>query len=90
VAGGPADPGAWDRWFGDPGALPEGEAEAQARDRKAASLPAEIAELYLEVKTLREGGRIDVTQLQSLRAKIQAHPREWLLQTEVAELEAGA
>jgi phenylalanine-4-hydroxylase len=88
VAGGPADPGAWDTWFGNHASLAEGEAEAQARERKAASLPAEVAELYLQVRTLREGGPIDGTRLKALTSRAEAHPAEWLLQAELTELEA--
>jgi phenylalanine-4-hydroxylase len=88
VAGGPADPGARDTWFGNHASLAEGEAEAQARERKAASLPAEVAELYLQVRTLREGGPIDGTRLKALTSRAEAHPAEWLLQAELTELEA--
>jgi phenylalanine-4-hydroxylase len=89
VAGGPADPGAWDQWFGDPGSLAEGEAEAQARERKASSLPEEVAQLYRELRALREGGSPDLARLQALRARATAHPDEWLLQAELTELESG-
>lgn len=88
VAGGPADPGAWDQWFGDHSSLAEGEAEAQARDRKAASLPPEVAELYLKVKALREVGPIDGPSMTALAARAGAYPAEWLLQAELKELEA--
>jgi phenylalanine-4-hydroxylase len=87
VAGGPADPGAWDAWSGDH-ALAEGEAEAQARDRKAASLPAEVAALYEEARSLRESGRPDPRRLRTLKSSALDHPSEWLLLKEVAELEA--
>jgi phenylalanine-4-hydroxylase len=88
VAGGPADPGAWDEWFGDHSALGEGEAEAQARDRKAAALPAALADLYAEVRALREGPPSGPDRLKTLAAKVKTHPEEWLLQAELAELEA--
>jgi len=88
VAGGPADPGAWDAWFGDPSALAEGEAEAQARDRKAQALPNDLAALYVEARSLREGGRIDEERLRRLGGHAAQHPEEWLLQAELAELEA--
>ena len=88
VAGGPADPGAWDAWFGDHSALAEGEAEAQARERKASALTDELGKLYLEVRTYREGGRSDGARLEALRARAAAHPSEWLLHAELAELEA--
>jgi phenylalanine-4-hydroxylase len=89
VAGGPADPGAWDAWFGDHAALAEGEAEAQARERKALALPSEVAALYLETRALRDGGRIDQDRLDVLKSRALDHPAEWLLQAELAELEAG-
>ena len=89
VAGGPADPGAWDAWFGDQSALAEGEAEAQARNRKALALSGEVAALYGEARTLRELGSIDQDRLRRLRAQAAKHPAEWLLLAEVAELEAS-
>jgi len=89
VAGGPADPGAWDAWFGDQSALAEGEAEAQARNRKALALSDEVAALYGEARTLRELGSIDQDRLRRLKAQAAKHPAEWLLLAEVAELEAS-
>jgi phenylalanine-4-hydroxylase len=89
VAGGPADPSAWDEWFGDPSALAEGEGEAQARGRKALSLSPDLMKLYLEVKTLREGGRINPHQLKVLKDRATAHPSEWLLKAELDELETA-
>jgi phenylalanine-4-hydroxylase len=86
VAGGPADPGAWDRWYGGLGAFAEGEAEAQARARKASSLPPELADLYLEARTLREGG--NQQRLRALTTRARVYPGEWLLLEELAELEA--
>ena len=88
VAGGPADPGAWDAWFGDHSALAEGEAEVQARSRKAMALPPEVAALYREARALREGGRINVDRLRALQSRALEHPAEWVLLAEVAELEA--
>ena len=90
VAGGPADPGAWDAWFGDQSALAVGEAEAQARERKAAALPEELAALYADVRALREAGRPATDRLRPLAARAKSHPEEWLLQAELAELEALA
>ena len=90
VAGGPADPGAWDTWFGDQVSPAEGEAEAQARERKAGALSREVAELYLQVRTLREGGPVDGARLRALVARAEAHPGEWLLRAELTELEALA
>jgi phenylalanine-4-hydroxylase len=88
VAGGPADPGAWDRWFGDQGAFAEGEAESRARARKAGALAPEVAELYRESRALREGGAPDGARLAALRARASAHPAEWLLGAELDELDA--
>lgn len=88
VAGGPADPGAWDHWYGGLGAFAEGEAEAQARARKACALPADLAELYLEVQALRGNGG-DECRLQALEARARAHPGEWLLQADLTELRAS-
>ena len=89
MAGGPADPGAWDAWFGDPSALSEGEAEAQARERKAAALPQELAELYEAARIIRDTTIPNVTELAELRARAGHYPEEWLLQAELNELEAG-
>ena len=88
VAGGPADPGAWDAWFGDQAALAEGEAEAQARSRKAAALPQALAELYAEASTLRNAATLTPDQLRALQTRAAHHPDEWLLRLELAELEA--
>ena len=87
VAGGPADPGAWDRWFGEQNAFTEGEAEAEARSRKVEALPAGLAALYDEVRRTREAGTADAGILASLEARAAAHPGEWLLQEELAELQ---
>jgi phenylalanine-4-hydroxylase len=88
VVGGPADPDAWDAWLGDHSSQAEGEAEAQARSRKAVALLPEVAALYLETRTLREGGQVNPDSLGSLKSRALNHPSEWLLQAEVAELEA--
>ena len=86
VAGGPADPAAWDRWFGDQTTFAEGEAEAQARARKAEALPPALAALYEEVRTLRTAGRPDPGRLGALATLAGTYPGEWLLQAELAEL----
>jgi phenylalanine-4-hydroxylase len=88
VAGGPGDPGAWDAWFGDHSAFAEGEAEAQARSRKAAALPQELAVLYAETSALRNSGTVSPERLRALRAGAAEHPGEWLLRLELDELEA--
>jgi phenylalanine-4-hydroxylase len=87
VAGGPADPGAWDRWFGEQNAFAEGEVEAEARARKAEALSAGLAALYDEVRRVREAGTADAAILATLEARAAAHPGEWLLQAELAELQ---
>ncbi|ABC82570.1 aromatic amino acid hydroxylase [Anaeromyxobacter dehalogenans] len=95
VAGGPADPGAWDRWFGEHGTFTAGEGEARARARKAKALPPALAALYDEVRRLRETGRATRERLLAIREAAAAFPGDWLLRAEVDELlapgaEAGA
>ncbi|MFL5303159.1 MAG: aromatic amino acid hydroxylase [Anaeromyxobacteraceae bacterium] len=85
VAGGPGDPGAWDWRFGK--AVPDSEAEARARTHKATALPAAVAELYREVRALREEGARDPDRLEDLSARAARLPDdEWLLRTEIEEL----
>ena len=85
LAGGPADPEAWDRWFGsaDPASL--GDAESLARKRKAAALPARLGQLYQEVAGMR-AGRIQVSRLRQILAELDRYPGDWLLRCEVGEL----
>ena len=90
VAGGPADAGAWDRWFGAPRGFAEGDGEARARARKAAALPAEVAGHYESVRFLRESGAPDPGELARLRAAVAGLPGEWLLREEVDEITAGS
>lgn len=90
VAGGPADPGAWDRWFGALGAFAEGDGEARARARKSAALPAEVADLYAAARRLRESGRTDPPERERLQEAAARHPAEWLLQEEVADRSTGS
>jgi phenylalanine-4-hydroxylase len=87
VAGGPADPGAWEAFSGLAGTPIDGEAEAQARERKAFALSEPLASLYLEARTLREKGIKDPSRLQALLEQAGAHPAEWLLKAELAELQ---
>jgi phenylalanine-4-hydroxylase len=89
VAGGPADPGAWDRWFGELNAFSEGDGEARARERKAMALPAALAALYREVRSVRESGEVRGERVEQLTRAIEAYPEEWLLRDEVAELRAS-
>ena len=86
VAGGPADPGAWDHSSGARAALTEGDGEARARARKAAALPSGLAVLYAGVRGLRESGRPDPAELDRLRSAAARFPEEWLLQGEIEEL----
>ena len=83
VAGGPADPGDWDRWFGDQNAFAEGDAEADARARKAAALSPRLAKIYKAVRAMREGGKPDAASLQAWLAEAKG---DWLLQNEIQEL----
>jgi phenylalanine-4-hydroxylase len=86
VAGGPADPGAWDRWFGELSSFAAGDAEARARARKAAALPPGLAALYAEVRRLREDGQGTPARLVAIRDAATAYPDDWLLRAEVDEL----
>jgi phenylalanine-4-hydroxylase len=85
VAGGPADPGAWDRWFGE--APPSSQAAEQlARQRKAEALPAGLAALYEEVARMRRSGRIHPERLEAILGEWAHYPEDWLLEREVREL----
>lgn len=86
VAGGPADPGAWDRWFGELNAFATGEAEDMARKRKSAALAPELGALYAEVRALRESGRPDPGRVAAILRTLSGHPSDWLLATELREL----
>jgi phenylalanine-4-hydroxylase len=89
VAGGPADPTAWDRWFGELSTSSAGDGEAQARARKAAALPPRLAALYLEVRRLRERGEGTRDRLLRIRAAAEPFRDDWLLRAEVDELLAA-
>jgi phenylalanine-4-hydroxylase len=86
VAGGPADPGAWDRWFGELNAFAEGDGEARARARKAEALSQELARLYREARTLRESRDVRPERVEQLSKAASAFAGEWLLLAEVTEL----
>jgi len=86
VAGGPADPEAWDRWFGADAPAAGGEAEQLARRRKAEALPARLGALYQEVARMRESGRIVPDRLLQIRAELTQFPDDWLLNCELGEL----
>src|SRR5690606_1274190 len=86
VRGGPADPATWDRWFGEPEAPAASEAEALARQRKAAARAPELAKLDLEVRRLREEGAATPARLSELAARARDFFEDWLLAQEVEEL----
>ncbi|MBS1766414.1 MAG: aromatic amino acid hydroxylase [Acidobacteria bacterium] len=90
VAGGPADPEAWDAAFGAFNAFTTGDAEARARAAKAEALAPEIAAHYLDLRRQRESGRLDATRLDRVAAAVAAHPEEWLLREELEEIQAPA
>jgi phenylalanine-4-hydroxylase len=90
VAGGPADPGAWDRWFGELNAFSAGDGEARARERKAQALPPALAALYREVRAMRESGEVRPDRLEQLSRAASAFSDEWLLLAEVEELRSAA
>jgi phenylalanine-4-hydroxylase len=89
VAGGPAEPGAWDRSCGATTGFTEGDVEARARARKAAALPAEVAALYDGLRRVRESGRRDPAEADRLREAAGRFPGEWLLREEVDEVIHG-
>jgi phenylalanine-4-hydroxylase len=86
VAGGPADPEAWDRWFGAQDAFSAGAAEHLARGRKAEALPAWLGERYLEVARMRETGQRVPGRLREIQEELERYPEDWLLRQEVGEL----
>ena len=83
VAGGPADPGDWDRWFGEQNTFAEGDAEADARARKAKALSPRLAEIYEAVRAMRESGKSDAVRLQAWLAEAKD---DWLLTEQIHEL----
>lgn len=86
VAGGPADPATWDRWFGEMNAFAAGEEELKAQARKAEALPAALADLYREVRQMRGSGAPSAERLGALQRAAAGFPEDWLLKAEVAEL----
>jgi phenylalanine-4-hydroxylase len=86
VAAGPADPGAWDRTFGELTTFTAGDGEARARAHKAAALPARLAVLYAEVRRLREAGSATRERLLAIRDESSSFPEDWLLRAEVQEM----
>lgn len=89
VAGGPADPETWDRWFGELEAFAAGDGEEQARARKSMALHPSLAALYREVRTLRESGKARPERLSQIAAAATDFQDDWLLRTEVDELRAA-
>ncbi|MCI0573208.1 MAG: aromatic amino acid hydroxylase [Myxococcaceae bacterium] len=90
VAGGPADPAAWDRWFGELDAFSAGDGEEQARVKKAHALQPALATLYREVRAMREGGKTQADRLEQLARAATDFKDDWLLRTEVEELRGTA
>lgn len=86
VAGGPADPETWDRWFGEMNAFAAGEGELRAQQAKAEALPLALAELYREVRGMRRNGALDAQRLEAIREAAAGFPEDWLLKAEIAEL----
>jgi len=87
VAGGPGDPGAWDDRFGAP--VQDSESEARARAHKASALPPPLADLYREVRAMRESGRVDRERLAQVAGEARRYPGDWLLALEIEELAPG-
>jgi len=88
VAGGPADPESWDRWCGERSsfAAGDGDGEATARANRAAALPSRLADLYDEVRRLRERGGATRERLLAIRDAAAPFAEDWLLRAEVDEL----
>ncbi len=87
VAGGAGDPGAWDWHFGTTARDEDG--ETRARAHKASALAPAVAALYAEVRALRESGRTDRARLAEVAREARRFPDEWLLRTELEELQGG-
>jgi phenylalanine-4-hydroxylase len=86
VAGGPADPAAWDRWFGELSSFAGGEGEARARARKAEALPPRLAALYAELRRLRETGQATRDRVLAIRDAAAEFTDDWLLRHEAEAL----
>jgi phenylalanine-4-hydroxylase len=89
VAGGPADPETWDRWFGELDSLAQGDGEARAHAEKVRVLDPDLAALYEEVRELRERGSATRERLQAILDHASRWPGDWLLRSEVEELLKG-
>lgn len=86
VAGGPADPEAWDLAFGAANAFAAGDAEARARAAKGKALSKEMAALYSDLRRERESSHPNLATLSKIAEAAAAHPEEWLLNAELQEL----
>ncbi len=81
VAGGPADPGTWDRWFGELHAFAAGDSEQVARDHRARALAPELGALYEALAQCRATGN---PVPEELRGRVASYPEEWLLREELS------
>ncbi len=88
VAGGPADPEAWDRAFGEANLFAAGDAEARARAAKAHALAPDMAGHYAELRRQRESSHPDAAALARIAEASARYPEEWLLKQELEELHA--
>jgi phenylalanine-4-hydroxylase len=86
VAGGPADPQRWDEYFGALDSFTAGNSEALARQRKSEELPADLAALYAEVRTMRRSKKTDRKRLEQIREESRRFGEEALLREELDEL----
>jgi phenylalanine-4-hydroxylase len=87
VAGGPGDPGLWDEHFGAP--VQDSESEARARAHKEGALPPRLADLYREVRVMREASPGDRERLAEIASEARRYPDDWLLALEIEELAPG-
>ncbi len=82
VAGGPADPAAWDQCFGSLDSFSAGAGEVEARKRKAEELDSKVAALYVEVRQMRAAKKRDAGRLKELLGLAKDEP---LLREEIEE-----
>jgi phenylalanine-4-hydroxylase len=83
AAGGPSDPHVWDKAFGTLDSFATGEAEAEARQRKADALPQALADAYREVNVMHRTGRADAARIEQFKMQ---WPDEALLLEEIERL----
>ena len=86
VAGGPADPQRWDEYFGALDSFTAGNSENLARQRKADELPKDLAQLYSEVRAMRDAKKADRKRLGEILEQSKRFGDEGLLREEVDEL----